>query len=61
MSTAILVIWTIVAVQGYYGDRPQHDWRALGEFNSDSHCEAAAQRLALTKTTYRCIATGKAR
>lgn len=61
MSTTILVIWTMVAVAGYYGDRPQYDWRALGEFSSDSHCEAAAQRLALARNTYRCLATGKAR
>jgi hypothetical protein len=65
--TYILVIWTIVAVQGTgtgnYNMVKDRDWRPIGEFynspdsgkNARQMCEDAARELGRAAGTYRCI------
>jgi hypothetical protein len=69
--TYILVIWTVVAVQGQgtgnYNMHRERDWRPIGEFQrEEGHigpsyktalemCEAAARQLNLKPETYRCV------
>ena len=66
--TYILVIWTVVAVQGQgtgnYIMHRERDWRPIGEFHMDTWerkytaremCEEAARQLALKPENYRCV------
>ena len=65
--TYILVIWTIVAVQGTgTGNHNMHrerDWRPIGEFHNvpdagktaQQMCEDAARQLGLKSDAYRCV------
>lgn len=65
--TYILVIWTIVAVQGTgTGNHNMHrdlDWRPIGEFhnapdagkNALQMCTDAARQLGLKYENYRCL------
>ena len=69
--TYILVIWTVVAIQGQgsgnYNMHREHDWRPIGEFHLEQGrsggdyktalqiCEEAARQLNLKPEKYRCI------
>ena len=69
--TYILVIWTVVAIQGQgtgnYNMHREHDWRPIGEFHleqghigqgyrtAEQMCEDAARQLALKPERYRCL------
>jgi hypothetical protein len=67
--TYILVIWTVVAIQGQgtgnYILHRDRDWRPIGEFHLDhgrlggktalEMCEEAARQLNLNPDRYRCV------
>jgi hypothetical protein len=65
--TYILVIWTVVAIQGTgtgnYIIQKEHDWRPIGEFynspdagkTAQQMCEEAARQLAISVDKYRCV------
>jgi len=59
VSTAILMIWTIVGFGGTYNSTwKEFDWRALGEFGTTKDCQAAAQKLGVAADKFRCVETG---
>lgn len=67
----ILVIWTVVAIQGQgtgnYNMYREHDWRPIGVFQKDTtqgfnagasgleRCEEAARQLNIKADKYRCV------
>lgn len=67
--TYILVIWTVVAIQGQgtgnYILHRDRDWRPIGEFHLDhgrlggktalEMCEEGARQLGLKPENYRCV------
>jgi hypothetical protein len=60
MSTAILVIWTVVAIHGSGTGNTydvRYDWRSLGEFKDVGSCVDAAKLLAIKEERFRCLPT----
>lgn len=52
----ILVIWTIVAGAGtQFSEHYERGWRPIGDFYSQSSCEAAAAQLSLERSKFRCL------
>jgi hypothetical protein len=60
--TYILVIWTVIAMNGVY---TKSDWRPIGEFHHEDNrignktpkemCEDAAKVLGIKPENYRCV------
>lgn len=53
----VLMIWTVVAASDSRGGtmKAYHDWRPLGEFQSQALCEQAAGHLGIQTDRYRCV------
>lgn len=58
--TAILFVWTVVAVHGWQGSAYREwDWRPFGEFKNTAACAEAARQLQIDSSRFRCVLTGK--